>query len=69
MRTTIHVRSDDVQVFTRWLQDVTTQFPDIVAAVRNEVTTESAIIEAEVVAYDSETGSPIPFQGFSTRIK
>lgn len=69
MRTKIHVRSDDVRVFTRRLQDVTTQFPDIVAAVRDEVTAESAIIEAEVVAYDSETGGPIPFQELSTRIK
>jgi DNA ligase-1 len=69
MRTKIHVRGDDVRVFTRRLEEVTTQFPDIVAAVHDEITAESAIIEAEVVAYDPETGSPIPFQEFSKRIK
>ena len=69
MRTKIHVRGDEVRVFTRRLKDVTTQFPDIVAAVHEEITAESAIIEAEVVAYDHETGSPIPFQEFSKRIK
>ena len=69
MRTKIHVSSDEIRVFTRRLEDVTTQFPDIVAAVRDEITVESAIIEAEVVSYDSETGKPIPFQEFSKRIK
>jgi len=69
MRTKIHVSGDEVRVFTRRLEDVTTQFPDIVAAVRDEIAAESAIIEAEVVAYDSETGSPISFQEFSKRIK
>lgn len=69
MRTKIHVRGDEVRVFTRRLEDVTTQFPDIVTAVHEEITAESAIIEVEVVAYDPETGSPIPFQEFSKRIK
>ncbi|WP_458204509.1 ATP-dependent DNA ligase [Haladaptatus sp. NG-SE-30] len=69
MRAQIHVRSDDVRVFTRRLEDVTIQFPDVVGAVHEEITAENAIIEAEVVAYDPKTGSPIPFQDFSTRIK
>jgi DNA ligase-1 len=69
MRTKIHVSGDDVRVFTRRLEDVTTQFPDIVAAVRNEIAVESAIVEAEVASYDAETGKPIPFQEFSKRIK
>ena len=69
MRTKIHVSGNDVRVFTRRLEDVTKQFPDIVAAVRDEVTVESAIIEAEVASYDSETGKPVPFQELSQRIK
>lgn len=69
MRTKIHINGDEIRVFTRRLEDVTTQFPDIVAAVHEEIATESAIIEAEIVAYDPETGSPIPFQEFSKRIK
>lgn len=69
MRTKIHIKGDEIRVFTRRLEDVTTQFPDIVAAVHEEIDAESAIIEAEVVVYDPETGSPIPFQEFSKRIK
>lgn len=69
MRTQIHVDGDDVRVFTRRLEDVTTQFPDVVAGVRNETTARDAIIEAEVVAYDPETGSPVSFQELSKRIK
>lgn len=69
MRTKIHVRGDDVRVFTRRLEDVTTQFPDIVAATHEEISPGDSIIEAEVVAYDPETSRPIPFQEFSKRIK
>ncbi|GAA0256605.1 ATP-dependent DNA ligase [Haladaptatus pallidirubidus] len=69
MRVMIHIQSDEVRVFTRRLGDVTVQFPDIVTAVHEEVAAENAIIEAEVVGYDPDTGSPIPFQEFSKRIK
>ncbi|SEO90396.1 DNA ligase-1 [Halogranum amylolyticum] len=69
MRVKIHVRGETVRVFTRRLEDVTAQFPDVVRAVDDELTTQSAIIEAEVVAYDSETGDPTPFQKLSKRIK
>ncbi|WP_264556468.1 ATP-dependent DNA ligase [Halocatena marina] len=69
MRTKIHVRGDDVRVFTRRLEDVTTQFPDIVAATNKELSPGDSIVEAEVVAYDPETSRPIPFQEFSKRIK
>lgn len=69
MRIKIHINGDEIRVFTRRLEDVTTQFPDIVAAVHEEIDAESAIIEAEVVVYNPETGSPIPFQEFAKRIK
>ncbi|MBV0925905.1 ATP-dependent DNA ligase [Halomicroarcula limicola] len=69
MRAKIHVRDGEVRVFTRRLEDVTAQFPDIVAAVEAELDAENAIVEAEVVGYDPETGGPIPFQELSKRIK
>ncbi len=67
MRTKIHVREGEVRLFTRRLEDVTAQFPDVVGAVEKEVGSDRAIIEAEVVGYDN--GTPIPFQEFSKRIK
>ncbi|SIR65277.1 DNA ligase-1 [Haladaptatus litoreus] len=69
MRVTIHIRGDEVRIFTRRLEDVTAQFPDIVTAVHEAVAADNAIIEAEVVGYDPDTGRPIPFQEFSKRIK
>lgn len=69
MRTKIHVEGDEIQVFTRRLEDVTIQFPDVVTAVRESIDTKTAIIEAEVVAHNPETERPIPFQELSKRIK
>ncbi|MFB6204736.1 MAG: ATP-dependent DNA ligase [Candidatus Nanohaloarchaea archaeon] len=69
MRAQIHLEEDEVAVFTRRLEDVTEQFPDVEEAVREHVDAERAVIDTEVVAYDPEDGSTIPFQKLSRRIK
>lgn len=69
MRVQIHKNGDDVKVFTRRLEDVTKQFPDIVNAVKAHVDDDACILEGEAVAYDPETGDKIPFQQLSKRIK
>jgi DNA ligase-1 len=69
VRVTAHVRGDEVRLFTRRLEDVTAQFPDVVAAVRETVDAASAIVETEVVGRDPESGDPVPFQRLSRRIK
>ena len=56
------------RVFTRRLEDVTAQFPDVVEAM-SAVDADSYIVEGEVVAYDPGTGDPLPFQELSRRIK
>jgi DNA ligase-1 len=73
-RVQIHKRGAEVRLFTRRLEDVTEQFPDVVAAVRAGVTAEEAILDGELVGYTSETATsddrePVPFQRFSQRIK
>ncbi len=68
LRTQIHVSGDEVKVFTRRLDDVTEQFPDVVRAVKENVSAEEAIIEGETVAVD-ENGRPRRFQLLSRRIK
>jgi DNA ligase-1 len=68
-RVQIHVEGDDVAVFTRRLEDVTHQFPEIVEWVAESVDATTAILEGEVVAEDPETGEPLPFQELSRRIK
>ncbi len=69
MRAQIHVKDGEVKVFTRRLEDVTKQFPDIVRAAKNNLEACNCIIDTEVVAYDPEDGSSIPFQKLSKRIK
>jgi DNA ligase-1 len=69
MRAQIHVSDGDVTVFTRRLEDVTEQFPDVVEAVEENIQSDNCIIDTEVVGYDPETGGMIPFQKLSKRIK
>ncbi len=69
MRVQIHKHGDKVKVFTRRLEDVTKQFPDIVRSVKENVTVDECIIEGEAVALDPDDGSKVPFQQLSKRIK
>lgn len=69
MRAQIHVREGEVKVFTRRLEDVTEQFPDVVNAVEEHIDAENCILDTEVVGYDPEDGSMIEFQKLSKRIK
>jgi DNA ligase-1 len=72
-RVQIHKQGDEIRLFTRRLEDITEQFPDVVAAVREGVTAEAAILDGELVGYTPETVTddrePGPFQQFSQRIK
>ncbi len=69
IRAQIHVEGEAVTVFTRRLEDVTTQFPDVVEAVETGIDVESAILEGEIVGYDPETHEMVPFQTLSRRVK
>lgn len=69
MRAQIHKKGDEVKIFTRRLEDVTKQFPDVKNTVKENVETENCIIDTEIVAYKPEDGSTIPFQKLSKRIK
>jgi len=69
MRAQIHIKDGGVKVFTRRLEDVTEQFPDVVNAVEENVESDNCILDTEIVGYDPEDGSTIPFQKLSKRIK
>ena len=68
MRMQAHIKGNAVRVFTRRLEDVTHQFPDVVAAIHASVKAKDAIIEGETVAVDRDE-HPKPFQLLSRRIK
>jgi len=69
MRAQIHVKNGDVMIFTRRLENITDQFPDAQKYIEENIDSENCIIDAEIVAYDPEDGSTIPFQRLSKRIK
>ncbi|MFH0848065.1 MAG: ATP-dependent DNA ligase [archaeon] len=59
--------SKQVTLFSRRLENVTPQFPDAAASIRESVRPEAAILEGECVAVDSSTGDLLPFQVISQR--
>lgn len=68
-RVQIHRNKDTIKLFTRNLEDVTAQFPDVVAAVRTHVHSKNFILDSEVVGIDPKTKRVVPFQQISQRIK
>ncbi len=59
----------EIKIFTRRLDNVTNQFPDIVEYVKKYVDAETFIIDCEAVGYDPKTKKFRPFQFMSQRIK
>lgn len=59
----------NISLFTRRLESVTTQFPDIVEVIKKQVKADSFILDSEVVGYDPKTKKYKPFEAVSQRIK
>ncbi|HLC50194.1 MAG TPA: ATP-dependent DNA ligase [Candidatus Nanoarchaeia archaeon] len=64
-----HKDESGIKLFTRRLENVTSQFPDVVEAVKKNVDGKSFIIDSEAVGYNKKTGKNMPFQNISQRIK
>jgi len=61
-RVQAHKEADSIILFSRRLENISEQYPDAVNLVRNRVKARQAIIEAEIVAVDPDTGEMKPFQ-------
>jgi len=61
-RLQIHKDKDTVSIFSRRLENISRQYPDVVDYIHEGVKAERAIVEGEVVAYDPDTGEFFPFQ-------
>jgi len=57
-----HKKGQKVILFSRRLENITEQYPDAAELFRNYTKAKDAIIEAEVVAIDPDTGGMKPFQ-------
>jgi len=61
-RAQIHKKGDQVIIFSRRLENITHQYPDVVEMVRKHLRVSEAIVEGEIVAVDPEAGDMKPFQ-------
>ncbi|MEM4703227.1 MAG: ATP-dependent DNA ligase [Candidatus Pacearchaeota archaeon] len=69
-RMLIHkTKEGKIIIYTRRLDNVTKQFPEVVEAVKKQVFGKSFILDAEAVGYDPKTHKYRPFQEISQRIK
>ena len=61
-RIQLHKKGDEILLFSRRLENITMQYPDVVEAARRCILAEEAIVEGECVAVDPDTGDFLPFQ-------
>ncbi|MDQ7850307.1 MAG: ATP-dependent DNA ligase [Armatimonadota bacterium] len=66
-RLQIHRQGEEVQIFSRRLERISAQYPDVVALVRTYLKARQAIIEGEVVAVDPDSGELRSFQDLMPR--
>jgi DNA ligase-1 len=68
-RVMIHKNKSQIKIFTRGLENVTKQFPEIKNYIERYVKGDSFILDCEAVGYDKKTKEYTPFQAISQRIK
>ena len=61
-RAQIHKQKDTIVIFSRSLENITSYYPDIVEKISKLIISDNAILEAEVVAMNSNLGNFLPFQ-------
>lgn len=57
-----HKKGDEIILFSRRLENISNQYPDAIGLVKTFVKAKNAILEAECVATDPDTGEMRPFQ-------
>ena len=61
-RAQIHKQKNKVVIFSRSLENITSYYPDIVEKISKLIIFDDVILEAEVVAMNSNSGDFLPFQ-------
>ena len=67
LRVQAHIDGSKITLYSRRLEDLTDQFPDVVKALGEEFIGQRAILEGECVPVDINTGEMLPFQEVSQR--
>ncbi len=68
-RVQVHKDGDKIELFTRRLENVSNQFPDVIETLRSHILVEKCILDSEVVGIDLITKQALPFQKISQRIR
>ena len=68
-RLIIHKKNSEIKLFTRSLENVTKQFPEVVEYIKQFVKGNSVILDSEAVGYDKKTKEYTSFQHISQRIR
>ncbi|MCL2172469.1 MAG: ATP-dependent DNA ligase [Candidatus Bathyarchaeota archaeon] len=61
-RIQVHKQANIVNLYSRRLENISSQYPDVIELIKKQVNAREAIFEAECVAVDIETGDMRPFQ-------
>src|SRR5437016_11367792 len=67
LRAQIHKDGQHVTIFSRNLEDQTHMFPELIAGTLSQVQAESAILDAEALAYNATSEEFLPFQETTRR--
>src|SRR6266849_6716969 len=67
LRIQAHLSHGNVSLYSRRLENITLQFPDVQELVRKGLSVKEAIVEGEAVPIDPSTGDLLPFQLVSQR--
>jgi len=68
-RLLIHKSNKKITLYTRRLENVTNQFPEVIEYVNKYIEGDSFILDSEAVGFDKKTKEYMPFQKISQRIK
>ncbi len=68
-RLLIHKNNEKVMLFTRRLENVTKQFPEVAEYIKKYIKGQSFILDSEAVGYDIKTKKYTDFQAISQRIR
>src|SRR5437588_12861406 len=67
LRIQAHVSAKEITLFSRRLENITDQFPDVQQLLKNNVEGTALVLEGEAVPVDQSTGELLPFQLISQR--
>jgi len=57
-----HKQGDNVQIFSRRLENITSMYPDGVEYIKTHIKAKDAVVEGEAVPINPDTGEILPFQ-------